>query len=146
MSEMNPQSAEPGKNPIRHRNKIATSKEMNTADTPKSKICFPSPIGTPMPPSASTRDQPPCPAGAAKRVGGPPQRLRRNPPSKIQNPTFNITAFATASRRSREARRRTYHLSPFHFSLSRFQVSRFSYPPFPLLQFLRQPPVQDSLK
>ena len=38
MSEMNPQSAEPSQNPIRHRNKIPTSKEMNTADTPKSKI------------------------------------------------------------------------------------------------------------
>jgi hypothetical protein len=38
MSEMNPQSAEPSQNPIRHRNKIPTSKEMNTADTPNSII------------------------------------------------------------------------------------------------------------
>jgi hypothetical protein len=43
MSEMNPQSAESDQNPIRHQNKIPTSKEMNTADTPKSKNHFPIP-------------------------------------------------------------------------------------------------------
>jgi hypothetical protein len=53
MSEMNPQSAEPDQNPTRYRNKIQNL-----------LILHP----------------PPCPAGAAKRVGGPPnaRKLPRN--------------------------------------------------------------------
>lgn len=45
MSEMNPQSAEPDQNPTRYRNKIQNLRFLHP---------------------------PPCPAGAAQRVGGPP--------------------------------------------------------------------------
>ena len=58
----------------------------------------------------------------------------------IQNPKSPPASPATLSRRSREARRRTSNPS------FKIHHSKFSYPPFPLLQSLRQSVVQDSLK
>ena len=107
-------------------------------------------------------------AGAAKRVGGPPQRLRHNPPSCkscsfcksclkfIQNPKSpRPSPVARPFLSGLQSPVSAFSSPPFLQILSsclkftqnsKSTIQNFLIPPFPLLQSLRQPPVQDSLK
>jgi len=76
------------------------------------------------------------------------QSTIHHPPSKIQNPKSATPATRHLPQR---LRRQSTFLQILSSCLKfiqnpKFKIQNFLIPPFPLLQSLRQPPVQDSLK
>jgi hypothetical protein len=107
---MNPQSAEPSQNPIRHRNKI----QIPEIQHPTFKIVFnpPSPTGTPPSPSATTRHQ-----LLVTRLSGSaaihhsPSKIQHPSHSNIQNPTSGDSVACYSINRAKGLERRAIILT-----------------------------------
>jgi len=103
MSEMNPQSAEPSQNPIRHRNKIQIPEIQHSTF----KIVFnpPSPTGTP--PSSSATSNPRIP----NSIHHSPSKIQHPSHSNIQNPTSGDSVACYSINRAKGLERRAIILS-----------------------------------